>query len=149
MSLPLLEHMQAKAREAAQIGVILRIISLKRTEKILKRKVKMATSPLTLRRSTRITTTKIDGDQSVQTRAEQWHQSEAKEINSLIQMGAVSPIHNGKMPIELNKRSCRTNQRFHWLRNNYDEADFFTKQLPTPLYEQTRRNLEASESSSY
>ncbi len=37
----------------------------------------------------------IDGDQSVQTRAEQWDQSQAKEINSLIQMGAVSPIHNG------------------------------------------------------
>jgi hypothetical protein len=59
MSLPLLEHKQAKAREAAQIGVILRRISLKRIEKILKRKVKMATSPLTLRRSIRITTTKM------------------------------------------------------------------------------------------
>jgi hypothetical protein len=45
MSLPLLEHIQAKAREAAQIGVILRIISLKRTMKILRRKVKMAASP--------------------------------------------------------------------------------------------------------
>ncbi len=91
----------------------------------------------------------IDGDQSVQTSAEQWDQSEAKEINSLIQIDAVSPIHNGQMQIELNKRSRRTNQRLHWLHNNYNEADFFTKQLPTPLYQQTRRNLEASESSSY
>jgi len=33
--------------------------------------------------------------------------------------------------------------RFHALRH---EADFLTKQLPTPLYEQARRDLDANES---
>jgi hypothetical protein len=91
-----------------------------------------------------------DGDQSFQTTAEKWAQSDAIEINSRIQSGAMSPIHEGPMPSE-RKKSCRhMNQRFHWLRNNYNynEADFFTKQLPTPLlYEQARRDLEANESS--
>jgi hypothetical protein len=91
----------------------------------------------------------VDDDQSLQNNAEQWDQSEAKEINSIMQQGAVTPIHNGPMQIELNKRSRHINQRFHGLRNNYNEADFFTKQLPTPLYEQTRRNFQTSESSSY
>jgi hypothetical protein len=44
--------------------------------------------------------------------------------------------------------SRHINKRFHSLRNNYNEADFFTKQLPTPLYEQARRDLNANESSS-
>ncbi len=90
---------------------------------------------------------KLDEDQSFQTSAEQWDQSEAKEVNSLIRIGTVSPIHNGPMQIELNKRSRHINQRFHWLRNNYKEADFFTERLPTPIYEQTRRDFEANESS--
>jgi hypothetical protein len=65
------------------------------------------------------------------------------EINSLIQLGAISPIHNGPMQIELNNRSRHINIRFHALRH---EADFFTKQLPTPLYERARRDLDANES---
>jgi hypothetical protein len=67
MSLPPLEHMQAKGREATQIGVILRKISLKRTMKILRRKVKMAASPLTLRRFIRITTIKTRGQMTKKT----------------------------------------------------------------------------------
>jgi hypothetical protein len=47
----------------------------------------------------------VDDDQSLQTNAEQWDQSEAKEINSIIPQGAITPIHNGPMQIELNKRS--------------------------------------------
>ncbi len=46
------------------------------------------------------------------------------------------------MQSERNESSRHINQRFHWLRNNYDKADFFTKQLPTPLYEQARRDLD-------
>jgi hypothetical protein len=88
---------------------------------------------------------KIDEGQSIQTSAEKWDQSKAKEINSLIQSGAVSPIHNEPMQIELNKRSRHIKQRFHMFRNNYNEADFFTRQLPTPQYEQTRREVEANE----
>ena len=68
------------------------------------------------------------------------------EINSLIQLGAISPIHNGPMQIELSNHSRHINQRFHWLRNKFNEADFFTKQLPTPLYERARRDLDANES---
>jgi hypothetical protein len=89
---------------------------------------------------------KIDGDQSFQTTAEKWTKSEANEINSLIQFGAISPIHDGPMQSERNKSSWHINQRFHGLRNNYHEADFFTQQLPTPLYEQARRDLDATES---
>ena len=37
---------------------------------------------------------KIDGDQSFQNNAEIWAQSEATEINSLIQSGAFSPVYN-------------------------------------------------------
>ena len=33
----------------------------------------------------------VDDDQSLQTNAEQWNQSEAKELNSIIQQGAVTP----------------------------------------------------------
>ena len=90
-----------------------------------------------------------DDDQSLPTNAEVWHQSKAYELNSIIQHGAVTPIHNGPMQIEHNKRSRHSNQRFHTLRNNYNEADFFTNQLPTPLYKQLRRNIQTSESSSY
>ncbi len=89
---------------------------------------------------------KIDEVQSIQTSAEKWDQSKAKEINSLIQLGTASPIHNRPMQIELKKRSRHINQRFHWLRNNCNEAEFFIKQLPTPLYDQTRRDSEANES---
>jgi hypothetical protein len=91
----------------------------------------------------------VDDDQSLQTNAEQWTQSEAKELNSILQQGAVTPIHNGPMQIEHNQRSRHSNQRAHTLRNNYNEADFFTNQLPTPLYKQLRRNIQTSESSSY
>jgi hypothetical protein len=84
----------------------------------------------------------VDDDQSLQTNTELWNQSEAKELNCIIQQGAVTPIHNGTMQIEHNKRSRHSNQRFHTLRNNYNEADFFTKQLPTPRYEQLRRNIQ-------
>ncbi len=51
------------------------------------------------------------------------------------------------MQIELNKRSHHINQRFHGLRTDYNDADFYTKPLPTPLYEQLRRDLEANDSS--
>jgi hypothetical protein len=91
----------------------------------------------------------VDDDQSLPTNAELWNHLEAKELNSIIQHGAVTPIHNGPMQIEHNKRSRHSNQRFHTLRNNYNEADFFTKQLPTPRYEQLRRNVQTSERSSY
>jgi hypothetical protein len=37
---------------------------------------------------------KIDGNQSFQTNAEKWAQSEATEINSLIQSCAISPIYD-------------------------------------------------------
>ena len=53
------------------------------------------------------------------------------ELNSLIQLGAIRPIHNGPMQIELSNCSRHINQRFHWLRNKFNEAH----QLPAPLYE--------------
>ncbi len=43
---------------------------------------------------------KIDGDQSFQTNAEIWAQSEATEINSLIQSSAISPIYDGPVQSE-------------------------------------------------
>ena len=86
---------------------------------------------------------KIDGNQSFQTNAEKWAQSEATEINSLIQSCAISPIYDGPVQSERNESSRHINIRFHALRH---EADFFTKQLPTPLYEQARRDLDANES---
>ena len=85
---------------------------------------------------------KIDGDQSFQTNAER-AQSEATEINSLIQYGEISPFYDGPVQSEHDKSSRHINLRFHALRH---EADFFTKQLPTPLYEQARRDLDANES---
>jgi hypothetical protein len=89
---------------------------------------------------------KIDGDQSSQTNAEKWAQSEATEINSLIQSGAFSPVYNGPVKSELNESSRHTNTRFHALRSKADfEADFLTKPLPTPLYEQLRRDMDAKE----
>ena len=75
--------------------------------------------------------------------AEKWTQSEANEINSLIQSGAISLFYDGPVQSELNKSSRHINLRFHALRK---EADFFTKQLPTPLYEQARRDFDANES---
>jgi hypothetical protein len=86
---------------------------------------------------------KIDGDQSFQTNAEKWAQSEATEINILIQYGAISPFFDGLVQSEHDKSSRHINIRFHALRH---EADFFTKQLLTPLYEQARRELDANES---
>jgi hypothetical protein len=48
---------------------------------------------------------------------------------------------------EHNKSSRHINKRFHALRHEADyEADFLTKQLPTPLYEQARRALDENES---
>jgi hypothetical protein len=43
---------------------------------------------------------KIDGNQSFKTNAEKWAQSEATEINSLIQSCAISPIYDG--PVRTN-----------------------------------------------
>jgi hypothetical protein len=87
---------------------------------------------------------KIDGNQSFQTNAEKWAQSEATEINSLIRSGAaISPIYDGPVQSERNESSRHINIRSHALRH---EADFFTKQLPTPLYDQARRDLDANES---
>jgi hypothetical protein len=76
---------------------------------------------------------KIDGDQSFQT----------TEINSLIQYRAISPFYDGPVQSEHDKSSRHINIRFHALGH---EADFFTKQLPTPLYDQARRDLDANES---
>jgi hypothetical protein len=88
---------------------------------------------------------KIDGDQSFQTNAENWAQSEATEINSLIQSGAFSPVCYGPVHSELNKSSRHINTRFHALRSKADfEADFLNKTLPTPLYEQLRRDMDAN-----
>ncbi len=86
---------------------------------------------------------KINGNQSFQTNAEKWAQSEATEINSLIQSCAISPIYDGPVQSERNESSRHITIRFHALRH---EADFFTKPLPTPLYEQARRDLDANES---
>jgi hypothetical protein len=88
---------------------------------------------------------KIDGDQSFQTNAGKWAQSETTEINSLIPSGAISPVYDGPVQSERNESSRHVNKRFHALRHEADfEADFFTKQLPTPLYEQARRDLDAN-----
>jgi hypothetical protein len=89
---------------------------------------------------------KIDGDQSFQTNAGKWAKSEATEINSLIQSGAFSPVYDGPVQSELNKSSRHVNIRVHALRTEADfEADFLTKPLPTPLYEQLRRDMDANE----
>ena len=45
---------------------------------------------------------KIDGDQSFQTNAEIWAQSEATEINSLNPSSAISPIYDGPVQSERN-----------------------------------------------
>jgi hypothetical protein len=89
----------------------------------------------------------IDGDQSFQTNAaEKWAQSEATEISSLIQSGAFSPVYNGPVQSELNESSRRITTRFHALRSKADfESDFLNKPLPTPLYEQLRHRMDASE----
>jgi hypothetical protein len=91
---------------------------------------------------------KIDEDQSFQTNAGKWAQSEATEINSLIQSGAFSPVYGGPGPAqsELNESSHHINIRFHALCTEADfEADFLAKPLPTPLYEQLRRDMNANE----
>jgi hypothetical protein len=89
---------------------------------------------------------KIDGDQSFQNNAEIWAQSEATEINSLIQSGAFSPVYNGPAQSNLNDSSRHINMRFHALRSKADcEADFLTKPIRTPLYEQLRRDILANE----
>jgi hypothetical protein len=54
---------------------------------------------------------KIDRHQSFQTTAEKWAQLDANEINSLIQSGAISPIHEGPMQSERNQSSRHINQR--------------------------------------
>ncbi len=89
---------------------------------------------------------KIDGDQSFQYNPEIWAQSEATEIDSLIQSGAFSPVYKGPAQSNLNESSRHINIRFHALRSKADcEADFFTKPVPTPLYEQLRRDILANE----
>jgi hypothetical protein len=89
---------------------------------------------------------KIDGDQSFQTNAEKWAQLEATEINSLIQSGAFSPVYKGSAQSKLNESSRHINIRFYALRSKADcEADFLTKPIPTPLYEQLRRDILANE----
>ncbi len=89
---------------------------------------------------------KIDGDQSFHDNAESWAQSEATEINSLIQSGAFSPVYNGPAQSNLNESSRHINIRFHALRSKADcEADFLSKPIPTPLYEQLRRDTLANE----
>jgi hypothetical protein len=89
---------------------------------------------------------KIDGDQSFQTNAEKWAQSEATEINSLIQFGAFNPVYNGPLQNGLNESSCHINTHFHALRSKAEfEADFLNKPLPTPLYEELRRDRDAHE----
>ena len=45
---------------------------------------------------------KIDGNQSFQTNAEKWAQSEATEINSLNPSSAISPIYDGPVQSERN-----------------------------------------------
>ncbi len=88
---------------------------------------------------------KIDGDQSFQTNAEKWAQSEATEINRLIQSGVFSPVYDGPVQSELNESSRHINIRFHAFRIKADfEADFLNKPLPTPLYEQLRHDMDAN-----
>jgi len=78
---------------------------------------------------------KIDGDQSFQNNPEIWAQSEATEINNLIQAQS-----------NLNESSRHINMRFHAFRSKADcEADFLTKPIRTPLYEQLRRDILANE----
>ncbi len=89
---------------------------------------------------------KIDGDQSFQNNPEISAQSEATEINSLIQSGAFSPVYKGPAQSNLNDSSRHINIRFHALPFKADrEADFLTKPIPTPLYEQLRRDILANE----
>jgi hypothetical protein len=89
----------------------------------------------------------IDEDPSFQANTEIWAQSEATEINSLIiQSGAFSPVYNEPAQSKLNESSRHINTCFHALRSKADcEADFLTKLLPTPLYEQLRRDILANE----
>jgi hypothetical protein len=89
---------------------------------------------------------KIDGDQSFQKNPEIWAQSEVTEINNLNQSGAFSPVYNGPAPSNLNESSRHIDMRFHALRSKADcEADFLTKPIRTPLYEQLRRDILANE----
>ena len=89
---------------------------------------------------------KIDADQSFQNNAEIWAQSEATEINSLIQSGAFSPVYNRPAQSKLDESSRHINIRFHALRSEADsEADFLTKPVPTPLFDQCRRQILANE----
>ncbi len=85
---------------------------------------------------------KIDGNQSFQNNAEIWTQSEATEINSLIQSGAFSPVYNGSAQSKHDDSSRHINIRYHALQS---EADFLTKPVPTPLYDQLRRKILANE----
>jgi hypothetical protein len=63
-----------------------------------------------------------------QNNAEIWAQSEATEINSLIQFGAFSPVYNGPAQSKLNESSRHINTRFHALRSKANcETDFLTK----------------------
>jgi hypothetical protein len=68
-------------------------------------------------------------------------------ITMIVDSGAsqISPIYDGPVQSERNKRSRHINIRFHALRHEA-EVDFFTKQLPTPLYERARRDLDANKS---
>ena len=89
---------------------------------------------------------KIDGNQSFQTNAEKWAQSEATEINSLVRSGAFYLVYNGPVQSELNESFRHINTRFHALRSKAEfEADFLTEPLPTPLHEQLRRRMDANE----
>ena len=89
---------------------------------------------------------KINGDQSFQNNPEIWVQSEATDINHLTQSGVFSPVYNGPAQSNLNESSRHINMRFHALRSKADcEADFLTKPIPTPLYEQLRRDILADE----
>jgi hypothetical protein len=89
---------------------------------------------------------KIDADQSFQNNPEIWAQSEATEINNLIQSGAFSPVYNGPAQSNLNESSRHSNMRFHAFRSKADcEADFLTKPIRTPQYEQLRHDILAHE----
>jgi hypothetical protein len=89
---------------------------------------------------------KIDKDQSFQNNPEIWAQSEATEINNLIQSGAFSPVYNGPAQSNLKESSRHINIRFHALRSKGDcEADFLTKPIRTPQYEQLRGDILANE----
>ncbi len=89
---------------------------------------------------------KIDGDQSFQNNPEIWAQSEATEISYLTQSGAFSPVYNGPAQSNLNESSRQINMRYHAIRYKADcEANFLTKPIQTPLYEQLRRDILANE----